>query len=110
MKRALSLLFIFMLVAVGCGKPESKLAGKWKSPQMKGFDAEFNKDHTGTTGTPVPGHAGMTELAKTPFTWTISKDGKIKITEDKSEFYGKLAGSKLELEINGAIVILEKTK
>jgi hypothetical protein len=110
MKKLTILLSIFLLAAIGCSKPESKLAGKWKSPTMQGFVAEFSKDHTGTTATPVPGHAGAMESAVRPFTWTVSKDGKIKITEDKTEFFGKLVGKKLELEINGAIVVLDKAK
>jgi hypothetical protein len=112
MKKLAALLSIFMLIAIGCGKPESKLAGKWKSSETKGFVAEFNKDHTGTTETPIPGHAGIEskQTAKTPFNWTISNDGKIKITEDKTEYFGKLNGKKLEIEVNGAIVVLEKAK
>lgn len=112
MKKLTTLLSIFMLIAIGCGKPEAKLAGKWNSPTMKGFVAEFNKDHTGTTATPIPGHAGSmsTETAKTPFKWSISNDGKVKITEDKTEYFGKLNGNKLELDVNGAIVALEKAK
>jgi hypothetical protein len=110
MKKLTTLLSIFLLIAIGCGKPEAKLTGKWKSPTMQGFVAEFKKDHTGTTATPVPGHAGTTDSAVRPFTWTMSKDGKIKVTEDKTEFFGKLAGKKLELEINGAIVVLDKAK
>src|SRR5689334_19908834 len=91
MKRLLTLLSIVMLIAIGCSKPESKLAGKWKSPEMKGFTAEFKKDHTGTTETPIPGHGGSesTATAKMPFKWSISNDGKIKISEDKTEYFGK---------------------
>jgi hypothetical protein len=112
MKRSLCLLSIFILAAIGCSKPESKLVGSWKSPAIKGFTAEFKKDHTGTTFTPIPGHAGAasSETAKTPFKWTISNDGKITITEDKTSFVGKIKGNQLELDVNGAITILEKAK
>jgi hypothetical protein len=101
-----------MLGTIGCSNPESKLTGKWKSPAVQGFIAEFNKDHTGSTSSAVQGHAGAiaTEINKLPFQWIISKDGKIKIKEDKTEYFGKLAGKKLELEVNGAIVVLEKAK
>jgi hypothetical protein len=112
MKRLVSLLFIFMLVMVGCGKPEKKLIGKWKSPTVQSFVAEFNKDNTGTTATVVQGHAGTTapEMNKVPFKWTISKDGKIKINEGKTEYFGALVGNTLEMEVNGAKVVLEKAK
>ena len=112
MKRSLGLLSIFTLIAIGCSGPEGKLTGTWTNAEVKGFTAEFNKDHTGSTATPIPGHGGSasTQNAKTPFKWAISKDGKITITEDKTEFSGKLAGKKLELEINGAIVVLDKAK
>ena len=112
MKRLVSLLFIFMLVMIGCSKPETKLIGRWKSPTVQGFVAEFNKDNTGTTATVLQGHAGTTapEMNKVPFKWTISKEGKIKINEDKTEFFGTLAGNTLEMEVNGAKVILEKAK
>lgn len=112
MKRLITLISIFMLCMVGCSKPETKLVGKWKSPAIQGFVAEFNKDHTGTTSSAVQGHAGTVapEMNKLPFKWTISKDGKIKINEDKTEYFGKLSGNKLELEVNGAIVVLEKAK
>jgi hypothetical protein len=101
-----------MLIATGCSKPETKLIGNWKSTQIKGFSAEFNKDHTGTTYTPIPGHAGAasTETAKTPFKWTISSNGTVKISEDKESYVGNLAGKKLEIEVNGAKTILEKAK
>lgn len=97
---------------MGCSKPETKLVGKWKNDEVKGFIAEFKKDHTGTTFTPIPGHAGMatTETAKTPFKWTISADGTIKINEAKDAYSGKLDGNKLEIEVNGAKTILEKVK
>jgi len=96
----------------GCSKPKAEIIGKWKSTAVKGFVAEFNKDHTGSTSSAVEGHAGAvaTEVNKLPFKWSISKDGKIKINEDKTEFFGKLAENKLELEVNGAKVILEKAK
>ncbi len=112
MKRLICLLSIVMLIAIGCSKPESKLAGRWKSEEMKGFVAEFNKDHTGTTETPIPGHGGSasTETAKTPFKWTLSKDGKIKISEGKTEYYGTLEGNKLVMDVNGAKVALDKAK
>ena len=112
MKRSLGLLLIFMLTTIGCSKPEEKLAGIWTNAEVKGFTAEFNKDHTGVTSTPIPGHGGSasTQSAKTPFKWTFSKDGKIKITEDKTEYSGILAGKRLELEINGAKVVLGKVK
>lgn len=112
MKRLICLFSIFMLFTIGCSKPETKIIGKWKSPTVQGFGAEFNKDHTGATSSAVQGHAGVvtTEMNKLAFQWTISKDGKIKINEDKTEYFGKLAGNKLELEINGAIVVLEKAK
>ena len=110
MKRLIGLFSIFMLIAIGCSKPETKLVGNWKSTQINGFTAEFKQDHTGTTFTPVPGHAGQTSTQNIPFKWTISDDGKIKITEDKDTFLGKLSGSKLELEVNGAKTILEKIK
>ena len=112
MKRTLCLITIFMLLAFGCSKPETKLIGNWKSSEIKGFSAEFNKDHTGTTYTPIPGHAGTpsTETAKTPFKWTILDNGTIKISEDKDSYVGKLAGKKLEIEVNGAKTILEKAK
>jgi len=112
MKRTLCLITIFMLIAIGCSKPETKLIGNWKSTQIKGFSAEFNKDHTGTTYTPIPGHAGTasTETAKTPFKWTVSNNGTIKISEDKDSYVGKLDGNKLEIEVNGAKTVLEKAK
>lgn len=112
MKSSMILLSIFMLCMIGCSKPETRLVGKWKSPTVQGFVAEFNKDNTGFTSTVVPGHAGKiaAEMNKLPFQWTISKDGKIKIKEDKAEYFGKLAGNKLELEVNGATVVLEKAK
>ena len=112
MKRSLCLSAIVMLIAIGCSKPETKLIGNWKSSEIKGFSAEFNKDHTGTTYTPIPGHAGTpsTETAKTPFKWTILDNGTIKISEDKDSYVGKLAGKKLEIEVNGAKTILEKAK
>ena|SRR5665647_89809 len=112
MKRLVSLLSIFMLFTIGCSKPETKIVGKWKSPTVQGFVAEFNKDNTGATSSVVQGHAGATapEMNKLPFKWTISKDGKIKINEDKTEYFGKLVGNKLELEVNGAKVVLEKVK
>jgi hypothetical protein len=111
MKRFISLLSIFMLLMIGCSKPETKLVGKWKSQALQGFVAEFNKDNTGTTSTVVQGHGGTTAPAmKVPFKWTISKDGKIKINEDKTEYFGALVGNTLEMEINGAKVILDKAK
>jgi len=101
-----------MLIATGCSKPETKLIGNWKSTQIKGFSAEFNKDHTGTTYTPIPGHAGAvsTETAKIPFKWTVSDNGTVKISEEKDSYVGKLSGKKLEIEVNGAKTILEKAK
>ena len=112
MKRTLCLITIFMLIAIGCSKPETKLAGKWKSTEIKGFVAEFNKDHTGTTFTPIPGHAGAvsTETAKKTFKWTISDNGTVKISEEKDSYVGKLDGKKLEIEVNGAKTVLEKAK
>jgi|GEM_PF-1048151 len=112
MKRSLCLFSIFILMALGCSKAETKLVGKWKSGEVNGFVAEFKKDHTGTTFSPIPGHAGMasTETAKTPFTWTVSSDGTVKINEAKDAYSGKLAGNKLEIEVNGARTILEKAK
>ncbi len=112
MRWLIGLLSVCMLLAAGCSRPETKLVGKWTSPSLKGFVAEFNKDHTGATLLVGQGHAAaMTaELNKLPFKWTISNDGKIKITEDKTTYFGKLSGNKLELEINGAQVYLEKSK
>lgn len=96
---------------IGCSKPETKLTGKWKSSKVQGFVAEFNKDHTGSTSSAVQGHAGKitAELNKLPFQWTILDDGRIKITEDKTTYFGKLVGNKLELEVNGAKAVLEKS-
>jgi len=112
MKKSVSLLSVLMLIAMGCSKPESKIVGIWKSPEVKGFSAEFKKDQTGTTFTPIPGHAGTasTETAKTPFKWTVSKDGIITITEGKTTFAGKIKDNKLELDVNGAKSIMEKAK
>jgi hypothetical protein len=112
MKLLISLFTIFMLFMIGCSKPETKLIGKWKSPTVRGFVAEFNKDNTGATSTVVQGHAGAAapEMDKMPFKWTISKDGKIKINEDKTEYFGALVGNTLEMEVNGAKVVLEKAK
>lgn len=112
MKHVISLISIFMLLMLGCSKPEANLVGKWKSPTVQGFVAEFNKDHTGATSTVVIGHAGATapEMNKLPFQWTIAKDGKVKINENKTEFFGKLVGNKLEMEVNGTKVYLEKAK
>jgi hypothetical protein len=113
MKSVLSLLLsVVMLFLVGCSSPESKLSGKWASSEIKGFVAEFKNDHTGTTFTPVPGHAGAAsgQTVPTPFQWAIESDGKIKITEGATTFYGKFAGKKLELNVNGAMSVLEKVK
>jgi hypothetical protein len=101
-----------MLFAIGCGSPESKIVGVWKSSASKGFSAEFKKDHTGVTVTPVPGHAGMAsnETSKIPFKWSVSKDGKITITEDASTYTGKIVKDKLEMEIGNAKTTLEKAK
>jgi Flp pilus assembly pilin Flp len=111
MKRQLILAISAALIVFGCSKPETELAGKWTSPTVKGFVAEFNADHTGATTVAVPGHAGgiTTEMSKMPFKWEVA-DGKIKITEDKTVYYGKLTGKKLELEVNGAKTVLEKSK
>jgi hypothetical protein len=112
MKRFIGLLSVWMLIAVGCGKAESKLVGTWKSPTVAGFSAEFKKDHTGITVTPMPGHAGAasTETAKTPFKWSISKDGKVTITEDKNTYTGKIVEKKLEIDFGGDKAVLEKAK
>ena|SRR6185369_4177426 len=110
MKKLLRWLPIFMLIAVGCSSPESKLTGRWKSPEVNGFEAEFKDDHTGATYTPMPGHAGTAQSAQIPFKWSIDKDGTVKVTEDKTVYVGKLKGKKLELEINDARVTLEKFK
>jgi hypothetical protein len=101
-----------MLVMVGCSSPENKLVGKWQSPEVKGFVAEFKKDHTGTTFSPVPGHAGVAsgQTIPTPFKWTVESDGKVKITEGTTTYFGKFAGKKLEFTIKGAISVLEKAK
>jgi hypothetical protein len=110
MKKVSGLLLFVMLTAVGCSGPEAKLTGQWKSNEMKGFTAEFKKDHTGETATPIPGHGGAvtTATTKVPFEWSIDK-GKIKITEDKKTFYyGQLKGKKLELEVNGHKTVLVK--
>src|ERR1035437_10127599 len=111
MKKLVSLLSTSMLFMIGCSKPETKLIGKWKSPAVQGFVAEFSKDNTGTTSTIEQGHAGSAAPEmKLPFKWTFSKDGKIKINEDKAEYFGTFIGNKLEMEVNGAKVILEKAK
>ena len=112
MKRFVFLLSFFVLFMAGCSNPESKLIGKWKSPTVQGFVAEFNKDHTGSTSIVVIGHAGVKapEMNKLPFQWTISKEGKIKINEGKTEYFGRLMGNQLEMEVNGAKVLLEKAK
>ena len=110
MKRLLCLLPIIMLITVGCSKPEKKVLGRWKSPEVKGFEAEFKSDHTGATYTPMPGHAGTVQSAQTPFQWSIDKKGIIKVTEGKSVYVGKFIGKKLELEVNDAKTTLEKIK
>ncbi len=110
MKRLLCLLPIIMLVTVGCSKPEKKLLGRWKSPEVKGFEAEFKSDHTGATYTPMPGHAGSVQSAPTPFAWSIDKKGAIKVSEGKTVYVGKIVGRKLEMEVNDARVTLEKIK
>ena len=40
----------------------------------------------------------------------VPGDGKIKINEDKTEYFGALVGNTLEMEVNGAKVVLEKAK
>lgn len=112
MKKVSGLFLILMLTAVGCSGPEAKLTGQWKSTEIKGFTAEFKKDHTGFTATPTPGHGGMpTEVTtKVPFKWAIEKDDTIKITEDKTVYQGKLVGKMLELKVNGATTVLVKLK
>ncbi len=107
MKRVLSLLSMFMLLAVGC-KSETTLAGKWESATVKGFVAEFKQDHTGTTYTPDPNHAEKS--AQIPFKWSIESDGMIKIKEGKTTYTGKLVGKNLVIDVNGEKSILEKAK
>jgi hypothetical protein len=109
MKRVLSLLSILMLVAVGCSKPETKLPGKWESPTTKGFMAEFRNDHTGTTFSPDPNQP-KGKPAEIPFKWTLESDGRVKITEGKTTYFGKLNGKKLELDLGGATAVLQKAK
>ena len=111
MKKTILALLIVISV-LGCSKPEAKLIGKWKSPTVEGFIAEFNQDHTGATSIAVKGHGGAmtTEMNKRPFKWEIGKDGVVKITEEKTAFYGKLSGEKLEVEVNGAKSVLDKSK
>lgn len=111
MKKLLTLLSLSLLITAGCSSPESKLTGKWKSPAIKGFEAEFKADHTGATYSPIPGHAGsMTQTTQLPFKWSIDKDGVVKITEDKNTYTGKLVGKKLELLVNEGKTVLEKVK
>ena len=112
MKKSIILFSTFLLFMVGCSKQDAKLAGKWTSPSVKGFVAEFNNDHTGTTSVTVPGHTGAmaTNMNKLPFKWEMSADGKIKITEDKATYYGRFSGNTLELEVNGAKTTLERSK
>jgi len=109
MKKLLMLLSLLMLVVAGCNK-ESKLIGRWKSPIVKGFEAEFKEDHTGATYAPVAGHAGSTPMMQSQFKWSLDKDGNIKIEEGKNAYLGKFEGKKLELEINDAKTVLEKIK
>ena len=110
MKKLAGLLAIFMLIAIGCSNPESTLTGRWKSTEVKGFEAEFKADHTGATYTPIAGHAGAAKSTQTPFQWAVSKDGSVKITEGKTVYLGKLVAKKLELGVNGAKTVLVKTK
>jgi hypothetical protein len=111
MKKSFGVLSMLMLVAMGCSSPDAKLAGRWQSPALKGFEAEFNADHTGATYSPMQGHAGTTtQTTKLPFSWSISKDGTIKITENKNTYTGKLSGKKLELVVNDAKTVLVKVK
>jgi len=137
MKRVLILLSIVMLMTLGCRKTDTKSAGKpvtkpisssaqaavkmspadqektligtWNSPTSKGFVAEFKNDHKGATITTDPANSAAPP-AVIPFTWTVEKDGTVKITEGKKTITGKLAGTKLEVDLGGAKSVLEKAK
>jgi hypothetical protein len=111
MKRILSLLAVVsLLFALGCNRAESWIVGQWKIAEVPGFVAEFKKDHTGSTSTPTPGHAGTPNgpATKVAFKWSLEKDKRIKISEDKTVYYGKLVGKKLEIDISGHKSVLEK--
>jgi hypothetical protein len=114
MKKFAGLAVLLMLVALGCSKGlDSQLVGIWKNPEIKGFSAEFKKDHTGVTeATPpssIPGHPAPAPV-KTPFKWVVEKE-RVKITEEPNNvFYGRLTGKKLEIDVNGAKTVLEKAK
>ena len=130
MKRVLIFLSIFTLTAFGCKKPETTtsgsavmkpassakakpsgttekmVVGKWNNPAIKGFVAEFKNDHTGTTISANPKNPKQT--AELPFKWALEKDGRVKITEGKTSYFGSFVGNKLEVDVKGTKSILEK--
>ncbi|QEM69089.1 hypothetical protein FO488_13585 [Geobacter sp. FeAm09] len=99
MKKLIWLLLTCLTIATGCSKPESQIYGTWKA---EGFDfvAEFVNDHTGIS---------TNNMGKTPFTWMVLDDGRIKIIDPfKKEIYLKFHGD--ALKIDGSNLTLIKIK
>ncbi|KAB0672366.1 hypothetical protein F6V30_07325 [Oryzomonas sagensis] len=99
MKKCILFLLIGLAAMAGCSRPESEIYGTWKA---EGFDfvAEFSNDHTGTS---------TSAMGKTPFTWMVQNDGRIKIIDQfKKDIFLKFRED--SLKIDGSNLTLTKIK
>jgi hypothetical protein len=80
------LVMVFCLITAGCGKPESRLIGKWVG---KTGSFEFRKDKTGVINPPE----GVALPRNVVFIWSVQGSDTVRIdvgTPVGKTFFGKL--------------------